>query len=1103
MISREHSYQMSKSTLNIPVGLLIRSPKKRLEKLGRNSSNGSVQSKLSSATTRSAESALHRESKKNKAHWHSQGLAAIFSRGAHLDGAGGDGAALSDTLSEMSGPDSSPSILKIFGSAVSQGAHYKSVLATMHSTAKEIIKEALERYGLEDDADAYVLCEVVGCKGEDLQWRSECSRVVGALERPLLLQAMWRPAEGFSRRFEIQRRATLEQSGHTGKQAATLGSGRQPKNGSRVTSMLMELGVKSPELWRSLSELELPPTSENSPHANEVQGPSREREETESNGDCGTQLFSSPQISCTIPQTPCFLLLQGYSSSQDCVIYPLDGTTTAFGRSQGGEPVFGVALQLHAPDILPLHCRVLRQEAQRDGASAAVLLEPLHGAPVTLNGTALTQQAQLCHWDLVGFGNHYLFLYKDPTTDPAHKMPPWLTSGHQRAPVCPTCGCSPPRTSWGPSLRLKDPKCRDLSLSYELEHKDRILEEIFAVVDPRGDDPKLTPAFLLCLCIQHSAVNFRASDFHRLLLQIAGRVQTAVGDMTKELASVQPETPSGGGQSDLGESQSVPIPDIRPLVLWMANSLELLHFIQQEVPRLLPWAEEEEEEEVEEDDPGSPRSPWQQAIAVLEEVVMFTFQQSVYHLTKSLYSTLFGLLDSSPFSENGQLQTPKAVLDTVAVFRDAMRTFSTCGVHRDIATQLFAYLFFFTNASIFNTLMERGATDGFYQWSRGVQIRANLDLLMDWIQGAGLADVADGFFQKLSSAVNLLATPRETLLQASWSSLRSDFEPLSPAQLHHVLQQYHSGRACPAAWSPAPQDAVAAWSGADVLESFDGHPPLVLPRSGFQLQLGQPVPDAGLVARLQSLQDLVCSLALPSVHPEQKPCSEASSPAAMKNSTGTAPYNGPLLESQVGEAAVLSQCPTAARCTSVGNLSSCQTVLTQKLRSLELQCTLRKQPDLSCHRGLALDPSCLLTPPNTPQGHELAEPDASLQGCAPEREAVDQQRQRENQSPCCKNKEDYAMDEEVFSVELQMGPQGLGLALVDGMSSPMKMSGIYIRSVVPDSPAAWCCRLGPGDRILAVNGQSLVGMEYHSGKELMQTSGDKLSLLVAKCVWKV
>lgn len=54
---------------------------------------------------------------------------------------------------------------------------------------------------------------------------------------------------------------------------------------------------------------------------------------------------------------------------------------------------------------------------------------------------------------------------------------------------------------------------------------------------------------------------------------------------------------------------------------------------------------------------------------------------------------------------------------------------------------------------------------GFYQWSRGVQIRANLDLMMDWFQSIGLGELATDFFQKLSTAVNLLATPKETLLQ--------------------------------------------------------------------------------------------------------------------------------------------------------------------------------------------------------------------------------------------------------------------------------------------------------------------------------------------------
>lgn len=41
------------------------------------------------------------------------------------------------------------------------------------------------------------------------------------------------------------------------------------------------------------------------------------------------------------------------------------------------------------------------------------------------------------------------------------------------------------------------------------------------------------------------------------------------------------------------------------------------------------------------------------------------------------------------------------------------------------------------------------------------------------------------------------------------------------------------------------------------------------------------------------------------------------------------------------------------------------------------------------------------------------------------------------------------------------------------------MSGVYVKSVVPGSPAAQSQKLRTGDRILAVNGVSLVGLEYH------------------------
>lgn len=43
----------------------------------------------------------------------------------------------------------------------------------------------------------------------------------------------------------------------------------------------------------------------------------------------------------------------------------------------------------------------------------------------------------------------------------------------------------------------------------------------------------------------------------------------------------------------------------------------------------------------------------------------------------------------------------------------------------------------------------------------------------------------------------------------------------------------------------------------------------------------------------------------------------------------------------------------------------------------------------------------------------------------------------------------------------------------------MNAKGIFIREVLPDSPAARCEKLVPGDRILAVNGVSLLGLDNY------------------------
>jgi len=118
-----------------------------------------------------------------------------------------------DDPAELSTQLSAPGILKIFGGNICAGTNYKSVLATGSSGALELVKEALERYGLSQlNAGQYALCDVIGrFEGPEKRWQTEGLRVLGDHEKPLLIQDLWKPREGFSRRLELRRRAEVEE----------------------------------------------------------------------------------------------------------------------------------------------------------------------------------------------------------------------------------------------------------------------------------------------------------------------------------------------------------------------------------------------------------------------------------------------------------------------------------------------------------------------------------------------------------------------------------------------------------------------------------------------------------------------------------------------------------------------------------------------------------------------------------------------------------------------------------------------------------------------------------------------------------------------------
>lgn len=212
------------------------------------------------------------------------------------------------------------------------------------------------------------------------------------------------------------------------------------------------------------------------------------------------------------------------------------------------DPAVGVTLW--APDIQPQHCCIQRlqvstsdpQQKYRKGSGITVL-KPLYGALVKRNGAVVKQEVELHSGDVIGLGQNYLFMFKDPNTEilgSCHNVAhPWLCEPPQphpptSFPLDQTCMLSTSEGSGTPCAAesilpcLRDTNGQELILFYDVEHETRVLEEIISKVDHHEDLHKLAPSFLMCLCLQQSATHFPMTDLRQLLLHIASEVQIAV-----------------------------------------------------------------------------------------------------------------------------------------------------------------------------------------------------------------------------------------------------------------------------------------------------------------------------------------------------------------------------------------------------------------------------------------------------------------------------------------------------------------------------------------------------------------------------------------------
>ena len=135
-----------------------------------------------------------------------------------------------------------------------------------------------------------------------------------------------------------------------------------------------------------------------------------------------------------------------------------------------------------------------------------------------------------------------------------------------------------------------------------------------------------------------------------------------------------------------------------------------------------------------------------------------------------MYSSLPAILDSNPFqNEEGDddeetMLTPPGVSFIINIYAKMLSLVQQHMVHPQIVKQLFEYLFFFTNASLFNSLMERGAGGKFYRWTKGVQIRGNLDVLEEFANRNGLQHQFSAHMKKVVAAIALLSIPKAQLM---------------------------------------------------------------------------------------------------------------------------------------------------------------------------------------------------------------------------------------------------------------------------------------------------------------------------------------------------
>ncbi|XP_060583806.1 ras-associating and dilute domain-containing protein-like [Ruditapes philippinarum] len=787
---------------------------------------------------------------------------------------------------ELSTDQYTPGVLKVFGETIFPGVQYKSVLASCRSTAQELVKEALERFGLPiEDYKDFVLCDVVGkyehdpCESREIEndvpksdkWERVFTRMLADRDKPLLLQKFWKPIDGYSRRYELHERA------HVTDLTDDDDTSGLNQNVRKILISKLRPGAiplfDASSLDRDSDGLKL-----------NVNGTLDCEKRMAQSGRHTNQGTTQPKRTCsaeqdtTIPSKhPFFVNIRGYDVVKDRTVYVIKSKRFSFGnpnlRNQNDAddtPRFS----LFAPDVDAVHCNVKVYKFKKSNGVSDPLtdrnnyfleLEPLVDN-VSVNGHKVHGKILVKSGDVINIGIYYVFLFKDCSK--GNDIPlslPWLPVPDMSEEDADTdnsdlklnLGNGEDESNSNTDESVDASIAERMSFAYTKEKEEELVKYICAIIQQQNTCKtySLTVALLFSMCIEHASRKFERRQLKHLFLRILFTVRENVADTAKSLSACK--------FSCTLLDATVPPSDrdrkLERLLLWISNCVQLLLFLKHtfqlpELPLSDRGSARGRDEKTAKKEENA-KHAFGQLVTGLEEIIMFCFQQCVYTITKTLHPVLPALLDSNPFSEANSEQC--SMEDVIHMFERLAEVTHSVMLHEGITRQLFTYLFFFTNTNIFNKLVIDDGGVRYYNWQSGVRVRANLSQLEDWATQNGLEDEFSQMFEPLLAVSELLATSKNTLVKYQWPMMKTHYQPLSPGQLHHILSNYHmSGKPTPVVWTPTPDEIEQIRKEEVYLLPLSNHPPFALPDNCGIIDLIRSPEDTSFWNHLRRLKSL-------------------------------------------------------------------------------------------------------------------------------------------------------------------------------------------------------------------------------------------------------